>query len=217
VGHIPGVDVVVEAQDLKPVKGDDVDTVTKLRVLAELESRATDPSNKRIVFRLDTAPTEIVGTGTVEGVRVSSGDRIEPGLAQRSIGYLGQTIPGRPFDGAAGGIPNADGRVTDGERVVPGTYVTGWIKRGANGAIGTNRECARETVAKVWDDFDTGALNRHVGQTDLPELLTTRGTQPVSDEGWRSIDASERARGIEHRRPKVKFVEIADMLTAARR
>lgn len=216
LGHLPGVDVVVAARDLNPVKGDDVDTVAKLRVLAELRGRTVDPSNKRIVFRFDTAPTEIVGTQAVEAVRVSNGDHIESGLVLRSIGYLGQAIPGLPFDGAAGVIPNEGGRVTDGERVVPGTYVTGWIKRGANGVIGTNRECARETVAQVWGDFDTGLLDRDVGQAELSELLAARGAQPVSGEGWQSIDAVERARGVEQRRPRVKFVEIADMLTAAR-
>jgi ferredoxin--NADP+ reductase len=215
LGHLPGVDVVVEAHDLSPAKGDDVDTVAKLRVLTELRSRATDPSNKRIVFRFDAAPTELVGTRAVDAVRVSSGDRIQAGLVLRSIGYLGQAIPGLPFDGTAGVIPNEDGRVTGSDGVVSGTYVTGWIKRGANGVIGTNRECARETVAKMWEDFDAGVLARDVSEPDLAELLAARGARPVGGEGWRSIDAAERARGAEQRRPRVKFVQIADMLTAA--
>ncbi|MUL74536.1 FAD-dependent oxidoreductase [Mycolicibacterium sp. CBMA 226] len=219
LSHLPNVDVVVvvEAQNLMPIKDDDVDTVAKLRVLTELQGRAADPSNKRIVFRFDTAPTEIVGDRTVKAVHVSNGEFIVTGLVLRSIGYLGQTIPGLPFDGAAGVIPNADGRVTDGERVVPGTYVTGWIKRGANGVIGTNRECARQTVAKVWDDFDAGLLDHDLGRSDLAELLAARGAQPVNGAGWRAIDAAERAYGAEQHRPRVKFVEIADMLTAARR
>ncbi|MCV7431563.1 FAD-dependent oxidoreductase [Mycolicibacterium bacteremicum] len=216
LGHLPGTDIVVEARDLAPTKDDDVDTAAKLRVLAELSSRPTNPSNKRIVFRFDTVPIEFIGTRRVEAVKVSASGLIEAGFVLRSIGYRGDAIAGLPFDSTAGVIANDGGRVTDGGRTVPGAYVTGWIKRGANGVIGTNRECARETVNRIWADFDAGVLARGVIDVDLPELLGARGVRAVDALGWRAIDAEERARGAEQRRPRVKFDAVADMLQVAR-
>jgi ferredoxin--NADP+ reductase len=43
-------------------------------------------------------------------------------------------------------------------RVTPRTYVTGWIKRGPTGFIGTNKSCAQETVTSLVDDYNAGLL-----------------------------------------------------------
>lgn len=59
----------------------------------------------------------------------------------------------------------------------PGAYVTGWIKRGPRGVIGTNRICAAETVAALLSDFDAGLLDREISDRQaLGELLTDRGS-----------------------------------------
>jgi ferredoxin--NADP+ reductase len=226
LGHLRGIDIVVEARDLATDDADDVDTIAKLRVLAEMAQRATDPDNKRIVLRFDSTPTEIVGRSRAEGVRIAApgtptdstgGEVIESTLILRSIGYVGGPVPGLPFDRAAGVVPNDHGRVVEQDRTVPGAYVTGWIKRGARGVIGTNRQCARETVAKIWEDFDAGLLRHEMtGGADVAELLSQRGAEPIDNTGWHAIDTAERDRGAALRRPRVKFVELADMLDAAR-
>ncbi|MEV4257695.1 hypothetical protein AB0J52_31435, partial [Spirillospora sp. NPDC049652] len=57
-------------------------------------------------------------------------------------------------------VPNDKGRVVEpatGEPV-PGAYVTGWIKRGPTGFIGTNKTCARETVRQIVADHNAGRL-----------------------------------------------------------
>ncbi len=64
---------------------------------------------------------------------------------------------GLPFDETAGVVPNVAGRV-DG---APGSYVTGWIKRGPRGVIGTNRTCAEETVGELWRDHLDGSAEPH--------------------------------------------------------
>jgi ferredoxin--NADP+ reductase len=38
------------------------------------------------------------------------------------------------------------------------TYVTGWIKRGPTGFIGTNKSCAQETVRSLVADYNAGLL-----------------------------------------------------------
>jgi ferredoxin--NADP+ reductase len=57
-------------------------------------------------------------------------------------------------------VPNRQGRVIDpasGEPI-PGTYVTGWIKRGPSGFLGTNRSDSQETVRMLVEDFNGGLL-----------------------------------------------------------
>jgi ferredoxin--NADP+ reductase len=116
-----------------------------------------------------------------------------------------------------GVVANNAGRVVDDTgTVVPGVYVTGWVKRGLRGVIGTNRACAAETVGHVLADFDNGKLARDLASPQvLSTLLARRGATPLTWKQWRTIDAEERRRGAETARPRVKFVDIAEMLDAA--
>jgi ferredoxin/flavodoxin---NADP+ reductase len=234
LGHLPGVDVIVDDDELEANSGDDVETELKLKLAREYAERPKNPEHKRIVFRFHTAPREVVGADRAEGLRVVSNrigedgglgpgapsegtDVIDASLILQSIGYLGSSLQDLPFDDTKGIVPNDRGRVIDdGGDAMPGVYVTGWIKRGPRGVIGTNRNCAEETVGNLLDDFDAGRLTRDVGtRADLTALLSERHCTPVNWDGWRAIDAAERKRGAEASRPRVKFIEIADMVSRA--
>lgn len=226
LGHLDGVDVLIEgcdpAVDLAADPGDDVETAAKLDLARRYAERAPTPGNKRVVFHFLSTPTEVLGDDRVEGLRVTGTDDgavtdLATTLLLRSIGYRGTRQPGLEFDEATGVVPNEAGRVlgADGQPV-PGVYVTGWIKRGPRGVIGTNRICAEETVAKLFEDFDAGVLTRAVGSRDaLCDLLAERELTPVDWTGWRGIDSAERERGAGSARPRVKFVAIDEMLSAA--
>ncbi|HEX5144083.1 MAG TPA: FAD-dependent oxidoreductase [Mycobacterium sp.] len=221
LGHLDGVDVVIEGADLSAQPDDDVETEIKLDIARAYAHRTQTPGNKRIVFRFWSTPDEVLGDDTVTALRVRNGDGqtedIAASLLLRSIGYRGTPMAGVQFDDAAGRIPNDRGRVlaADGQPAA-GVYVTGWIKRGPRGVIGTNRTCAEETVGHLLDDFDAGLLTRNVeDRTALRGLLADRGLAPVDWSGWRGIDSAERDRGREASRPRVKFVRIDDMLAAA--
>jgi ferredoxin/flavodoxin---NADP+ reductase len=68
-------------------------------------------------------------------------------------------------------------------------------------------------VRKLWEDFDAGLLTREVGdQNALGSLLAQRVREPVDWQGWCAIDAAERQRGEQADRPRVKLVDLADML-----
>jgi ferredoxin--NADP+ reductase len=146
------------------------------------------------------------------------GELIDTQLILKSIGYRGSAPAGVPFDTGRGVVPNEHGRVLDEQnRPVPGVYVTGWIKRGPRGVIGTNRTCAQESLTRLWEDYDSGLLNRTVCEpSGIGELLADRNAEPLNWHGWKAIDAAERDRGDAASRPRVKFVDIADMLVAAR-
>lgn len=134
----------------------------KAHLLRELPRDTVDwsappQSGNRIVLRFHSAPTEFHGDTEVRALRVSSADGevdIATNRVVRAVGYRGTPLPGLPFDTSTGTVPNTTGRVAND----PGTYVVGWIKRGPSGGIGTNRECARETVGALLDDATRGKL-----------------------------------------------------------
>jgi ferredoxin--NADP+ reductase len=212
LGELRGVDVVVEG-DIGRRPSDDFDGALKYDVVTEYAARSQVVGNKRVVLRFSSAPVEFIGGDKVEGLRTTDGV-IDTGLVLRSIGYRGAPLAGVPFDTDLGRIPNDEGRVLDGGSPRPGAYVTGWIKRGPRGVIGTNRSCAMETVAHLLADFTAGRLPNADG-TDLAALLRARGVTALDWAGWLAIDAAERARGAENSRPRAKFVDIAELVGAA--
>ncbi|KAA0115005.1 FAD-dependent oxidoreductase [Mycolicibacterium sp. P9-22] len=211
LGRLDGIDVIIDGPLEDPVDDTDLWATLKLGIAREYAERPTTPGNKRIVFRFMSRPVEIVGDQKVQQLRMTDGE-LDTGLVLRSIGYRGAPVPGLPFDETNGVVPNAAGRV-DG---APGCYVTGWIKRGPRGVIGTNRTCAEETVGELWRDHLDGALSRTLaGPGELRKLLQERGVQAVDWSGWRAIDAAERERGAAVSRPRVKFIGIPEMRAAA--
>ena len=92
--------------------------------------------------------------GTVKVKPTGELNPVTAGLVLTSIGYRGRPVADLPFDDALGTVPNDQGRV-DG---VAATYVTGWIKRGPTGFIGTNKSCAQETVRALVADYNAGLL-----------------------------------------------------------
>lgn len=226
LGNLEGIDVIIDGHQVDDVDqaGDelDVETAFKLRLAREYARRPATPGNKRIVFQFSAVPMEISGAQQVEKLRIARADTkddawVETSLVLRSIGYQGVPQRGLPFDAGKAVIPNDQGRVIDeAGRPLPGTYVTGWIKRGPRGVIGTNRACAQETVAQLWTDYAEGTLDNQVQDgASLTSLLLQRGITTVGWEGWRAIDDAERERGARISRPRVKFTVIPEMLTAA--
>jgi ferredoxin/flavodoxin---NADP+ reductase len=138
---------------------------------------------------------------------------LETGLVFRAVGYTGVPLPGLPFDERGGVIPNVAGRVVD----TPRTYVTGWIKRGPSGVIGTNKKCATDTVSTLLGDLAAGSL--HADEPADPEIiyqeLAARRRELVTYEAWERIDEAERVAGETLGRPRVKFTTFDELLRAA--
>lgn len=169
------------------------------------------------VVGLRTERTELDGTGNVRGT-----GRINEWPVQavyRAVGYLSQNIAKLPFDEQAGTIPNEAGRVTaeDGSHF-SATYVTGWIKRGPVGLIGSTKGDANETVACLLEDFDAGRLAEpeNASHDAVTEFLDARGHPYTTWDGWYKLDAYERGLGEHEGRERVKVVEREDMLRASR-
>lgn len=150
---------------------------SKEQILAGYAQRNRRPDHRRITFALNAVPVELAGQRQVWGARVlrrgESIEVIECGLVLRSIGSRGAPIAGLPFDTVAGTVANDAGRVIDPEtgRQLRGRYVTGWIKRGPTGVVGTNRLCAHETVEAVISDFRNGLLDDPVQSSEALRRL----------------------------------------------
>ena len=105
-------------------------------------------------------------------------DTLDCGLVLRSIGYKGIAIPEVPFDERRGTIPNVAGRVVDGEHHVTGEYVTGWIRRGPSGVIGTNKKDGQEAASSLLEDAEAGLLNEPANEATSPTCSPSAASSP---------------------------------------
>jgi ferredoxin--NADP+ reductase len=125
-----------------------------------------------------------------------------------------------PFNELTATVPHEAGRVIDPatSHPLPGTYVVGWIKRGAVGGIGANRTDAQQTVATLLTDAREHRLPVPPrGPRSFAQLLRTRGLDVVDRRRMKRIDKDERVRGAAAGRPRVKFATVEEMLAGRRR
>ena len=232
LGELPGVDLVVEPRDLEgiPAGGLDAQTQRNLDVLREFSLRAPTGAARRLRLRFYARPVEILGRTAVEGMRIErmaygadgalegSGafEDLRVDLVFRAVGYRSLPLPSVPFDDRNGVVPNAAGRVLDEAGAHRrGEYVCGWVKRGPQGVIGTNKLCATETVSHVLTDI-AAAEPPAEPRSDVAMLLARRGVAFVDWAGWGNIDARERELGAAQGRDRVKISDLQELLAAAR-
>ena len=234
---IPGLQLQVDAADLELddatarqlEQPDNAEARKNLSLLREIAARPQG-DGKRIRFMFYTSPAEFeAADGRVSAVQVQRNElvrddkgalvarpaeqtsRIAAGLVVHAIGYQGSAIDELPFDLGRGVMQHEQGRI-------PGEaehrdYVAGWIKRGASGVIGSNRQCATESVQRLIDDLGSSLPSR---SGDISELLTARNVQSVSMADWLLLDQHEQARGRIEGRVRSKVVKVAEMLAVIR-
>lgn len=237
LGELANADVVVDPSDLELDAASEATLAAdpaarrNLEVLRSWAARAPEGRPRRLHLHFHLRPVEILGSDVVTGLRLErtrvdadgraagTGEMtcLEAQMVLRSVGYRGLPLPGLPFDPDSGVVPNEDGRVLRDGVVVPGEYVTGWIRRGPTGVIGTNKHDAHETVASVLED---AASLRRAPVRDpeaLPALLAERGVTVVTWEGWGAIEQAEAELGQASGRERAKLADRAELLRAATR
>ncbi|MDE3090038.1 MAG: NADP oxidoreductase, partial [Chloroflexota bacterium] len=157
-------------------------------------------------------------TGTISPKATDKFEDLDVGLVFRSVGYRGVALPGVPFNDRWGVILNEKGRVIDpqSQQLLAGQYVTGWIKRGPSGVIGTNKPDSAETATAMLEDAAKGATLAPA-QTDpncVDQLVRERQSQFFSFADWLALDKLEVAKGQAQGRPRVKFTSVQEMLAA---
>src|SRR6185503_8039568 len=229
---LPGVAVSVEgAVELEVPAGADAAVRKNVEYLRTLPRERPAGAERSMRLRFLASPVELRGAGEkVRAIRyedtelVDKGGSIsargtgrthelDTGFVVRSIGYQGLPIPGVPFDAKRGVIPNEGGRVLgEDKKPLGGLYVTGWIKRGPSGLIGTNKACAKETIDLALADLS--ALPVPSGD---PNGLVAKVEGAVDFDGWRAIDTLELERGKGRGKVRDKLTSVAGMLEAAKK
>ncbi|HEX6765787.1 MAG TPA: NADP oxidoreductase, partial [Polyangiaceae bacterium] len=229
---LPNIAVSVEGDVSLEVPADADAAVRKnVELLRTLPREPPADAERRLRLLFLASPVELVGQGKrVVAIRYEDTElvdkggsvsargtgrthELETGFVVRSIGYQGLPIPGVPFDAKKGVIPNEAGRVLgEDKRPLPGLYVTGWIKRGPSGLIGTNKACAKETTDQALADLAT--LPTPTGD---PNALVARFTDAVGFDHWRAIDTHELEEGKTRGKVRHKIATVAAMLAAAKK
>lgn len=180
----------------------EVDSSRVGRVVCERTKLVGDP------FEQKSVGTEIIETLSADLVLVSIGYR---GLPLTGLDDLGH------FDDRKGIVSNDHGKVVGDNNL----FVTGWIKRGPTGIIGTNISDAKETVASVMKYVDSGYVQKKassvMGRAGLAAILHSSQIETVCWHRFCKIDAFEvdRSRCRNNNQPREKLVTIDDMLNAA--
>jgi ferredoxin/flavodoxin---NADP+ reductase len=188
---------------------------------------APQDASRHLAFRFLLEPEAVVGSGRVERIvfrrtqleglpfaqRAKATHEhvaLECGLVLTSIGYRGEPMDGIPFDIARGVVPNDRGLVLAEGDQTPSLYVTGWLKRGPTGIIGTNRADSIETVQRLLANV-RGKTRKPAGaRRSLHASLLDAIVVDV--EGWTRVDEAERFAGARAGKPREKFVRVAAML-----
>jgi ferredoxin--NADP+ reductase len=247
LGELEGADLVIDPQELEldELSRANVEASSsreldsKLELLNSLAGRPATGKPRRLVLRFLVSPAEISGdaAGRVSTLKIvrnqlvaGEGGRLRSeatgetedlsvGLVFRSVEYRGVPLAGLPFDDSWGVIPNDSGRVAGSDgRPIEGLYVSGWIKRGPSGVIGTNKPDAGETADKMVEDQTAGAMFEPArpDEAAVDELFRARRAVHVSFEQWQRLDELERSRGREAGRPRVKYSSTEEILDALR-
>jgi ferredoxin--NADP+ reductase len=178
----------------------------------------SDGKAKRVHFGFFLSPIEILGKNRVEGVRCertivdangkvhSTGETVDipSQLVVTCIGSRAFPIDNLPFNEKWGIVENENGKVSD------RLYAVGWLKRGATGTIGTNKNDSLAVIDKVIADYDAGGRD---GIAGIDNLLSERAIRIVNFSDWQIIDQLEIDAAPEGA-PRRKFVTAEEMIAA---
>ncbi len=211
-------------------------TLRKVEIIQEHSQKPLAGKPRKLIVKFLVSPVELIGdeegkvkcmrlvknelyqteAGTLRPRATDQYEELPVGLVFRSIGYRGVPIPGVPFNESWGVIMNEAGRVIDPETKEPvlGEYTAGWIKRGPSGVIGTNKPDAVETVENMMVDLANGRILNpaHPTAEAALDMITAKQPRFVSYADWQKLDEIEVQRGKEQGRPRVKFVDVEEML-----
>ncbi|MDC0036803.1 hypothetical protein OAJ27_00995 [bacterium] len=128
-----------------------------------------------------------------------------------SIGYLGLPLKDVAFDSTHHCIPHEEGRI---KMNIPDNhawlYAAGWIKRGPQGVIGTNKRDAKESVDSCLVDLKQRQLQRI--DFDLASFLNTKQHRFISKSEVNQLFEHEIKNGSQLEKPRLKLTELDSIL-----
>ena len=236
LGEMRDVDMIVHDEDfvLDEASQRAIESNKQIFVInktfEQWRQREVGSASRRLHLHFYAAPLEVLGDSHVTGFRY---ERTEPDGAggvrgtgeirevavqalYRAVGYFGSPLPGVPFDQRQGIIPNHEGQVIDDDnRIVPGVYATGWIKRGPVGLIGHTKSDAMETVRHLVNDQGSWWNPKSPDEASVLDLMDSRGIRFTNLGGWHKLDARELELGAARGRERLKVVSRDEMMEAS--
>jgi ferredoxin--NADP+ reductase len=234
LGELEHADVIVRPEDLEldarsaEVVASQAILQRNLEVLKDFASRRPQGRPRRIHLRFFAAPVEAVGSAHVAQLKVERTklderqDAVGTGVHEvldvqmvlRSVGYRGLPLADVPFDARRHVIPNERGRVLSeaGGAKLPGQYVSGWIKRGPTGIIGTNKADSAETAAAILEDLSELAPAAEPDPAAVDRHLAARGVTVVGWKHWLTIDEREVELGGRRGSARMKLTDFDEFL-----
>ncbi|MGP5592209.1 FAD-dependent oxidoreductase [Corynebacterium flavescens] len=231
--HSPTINVEVSAEDIDydeasfAARAESKSQDLVCQILENYALRESKPAPHTLQIHFFEQPVEILEeNGKVAGLKTErtalSGDGQVRGTGQFStwpvqavylaVGYRSDAVDGVPFNEGKHVINNDGGHVTELDgTIVPGLYATGWIKRGPIGLIGNTKSDAAETISMLLKDHAAGNLH-HSNDADVADRLSNAGVEVLSWEGWKKLDAAERALDAAEGRERKKYVEWEHMV-----
>lgn len=211
----------------------------KMRIMSRFQGQAGSDASRRIVLSFGRTPAALRGSERVEAIDfapnvlstdadgkvtgIPSGplERLETGLVIRATGFRASALSGVPFSEGTGSIPHSEGRVVDPStgNQLSGVYTCGWVKRGPQGVIGSNRTCAAESVGSLMADWAAGSLDAPSADSDsFADLIASRCPNRLGYPAWEMIDQAEVDAGKDSEAPRVKLTtkeEVVEVLGSA--
>ncbi|MFI5490497.1 FAD-dependent oxidoreductase [Micromonospora echinaurantiaca] len=202
-------DVVLDDSDRARASEDRV-IGQRVDVFHRWSQRAATAAPRRLHVHFRRSPTEILGEGRVAAIRLRDNaseatEDLPVSAVVAAVGYRTCSLPGVSAD-PAGATVHTTGRVE------PGLYVAGWLKRGPSGVIGTNKQCAIESVRSLWADLDAGLVPSTTHPGRLSALIAARRCDAVDWAGWKRIEAAEIALGASSGRARTKITDLASLV-----
>eukprot|EP00929_Paragymnodinium_shiwhaense_P115105 TRINITY_DN8371_c0_g2_i1.p1 TRINITY_DN8371_c0_g2~~TRINITY_DN8371_c0_g2_i1.p1 ORF type:complete len:545 (+),score=124.26 TRINITY_DN8371_c0_g2_i1:65-1699(+) len=196
--------------------------IIHIRFLASPAEFLPDASGKAVAaVRLHR--TQLQGEpGKQVAARCPSGayEEVPSGLVVRSVGFEVTPLEGLTF-ASPGRVAHKGGRVSGCDAERGGLYVSGWVKRGPTGIIGSNIPDAQETAKAVFADLLAASERapRSSSVEDLDALrqdcLQSSGKTPtdiVSWQDWKRLEAEELRRGAASGKAAEKFTDVKEVM-----
>jgi adrenodoxin-NADP+ reductase len=199
-----------------------------------LNYSATDPAVlESLTFQTNTLADPTSPTSPVSAT--SQTITLPTSTLFRSIGYAAVPIPGMDqigvaFDTRRGTIQHdgfgratpigTEEQLTSSSPTNASVYCAGWVKRGPTGVIASTMTDAFQTAEAIVEDWKrsvTQQLPERAGWAGVKADADRQGLRlkPVHWDQWKKIDHVEKAKGLEHGKPREKMGRVEDMLEAA--
>jgi len=210
------IDKLLQDSAIVKDKGDTAKEVELRFLMNPISLEPSDKDPKR-VGKVVCKRTKLEGEPFQQKpIQTDETETLDADLVLVSIGYKGMPLEGTEeelFDNHKNTVANEHGKVAGDNNL----FVSGWIKRGPSGIIGTNIGDAKDTVTSIMQFINTQqdiTSQNKKGRAGLTDLLHNQdGVDAISWDQFRKINEAEtNCNRRSDAQPREKILSIEEML-----